>query len=673
MSDTPRDRSRPSRPVPSSGTSHPVGSQLSTFASVRRLYPFVRPAVPRLLAGFLSALGASLAALAIPRVLQTLVEGPLAEGVGARDAGALVGPVLLVLGLGVLEAGLILLRRNLVMYPGTRVEAEMRMALFRHLQDLPVAFHDRWPGGQLLSRIMGDLGLLRRWLIFGLLQLVVSAITIVVGIGILLATAGWLGLVYLAGAIPVTIIAFRFSRRYRVIARLSQDQSGDLATTVEESVHGIRVLKAFGRGRDALESFTGQAEQLRRTEMRKAGNQATVTMSLQLIPELTIAVCLVLGVLLAADGQMSVGSLVAFFMTAAVINGPVVDLGMTLSMTLNARTAVDRYFEVMETPNALADPAEPVTPPEPRGHVALRGVAFRHQDAERPVLEHVDLDLPAGTTTALVGLTGSGKSTLALLVPRVLDVTAGTVEIDGVDVRRMRRADVRARVAVAFEDPTLFSASVRDNVLLGVPDSVPAAEREARLHEALEVAQARFAYDLPDGVETRIGEEGLSLSGGQRQRLALARAIAARPPVLVLDDPLSALDVATEEAVTARLRDVLAGTTSLIIAHRPSTVALADRVAVLQEGRITAVGTHGELLATDAHYRYVISSLEADWERSEHAAEPGGPDGSDGSDGSDRSDGADDADRTDARDPDRPGADPAEPGTDRPSTQEAAL
>jgi ATP-binding cassette subfamily B protein len=539
--------------------------------------------------------------------------------------------VLLVLGLGVAEAGLILLRRNLVMYPGTRVEAEMRMALFRHLQDLPVAFHDRWPGGQLLSRIMGDLGLLRRWLIFGLLQLSVSAITIVVGVGILLATAGWLGLVYLAGAIPVTIIAFRFSRRYRVIARLSQDQSGDLATTVEESVHGIRVLKAFGRGRDALASFTGQAEALRRTEIRKAGNQATVTMTLQLIPELTIALCMVLGVVLAADGQMSVGTLVAFFLTTAVINGPVVDLGMTLSMTLNARTAVDRYFEVMETLNRVTDPADPVDPPEPRGHVALRDVTFRYEDAGRPVLEHVDLELPPGTTTALVGLTGSGKSTLAMLVPRIYDVTDGAVELDGVDVRRMRRVDVRARVAVAFEDPTLFSASVRDNVLLGVPDAgpgaVPAAEREARLHEALDIAQAHFVHDLPDGVDTRIGEEGLSLSGGQRQRLALARAIAARPPVLVLDDPLSALDVATEEAVTARLRDVLAGTTSLVIAHRPSTVALADRVAVLQDGRITAVGTHTELLGTDPHYRYIISSLEEDWERSEHLGhEPASPD-----------------------------------------------
>jgi ATP-binding cassette subfamily B protein len=640
MPDTARDRSRPRKPAPSSVTPHPVGSQLSTFASVRRLYPFVRPAVPRLVAGFLSALGASLAALAIPRVLQAMVEGPLADSTASHDVGTLVGPVLLVLGLGLLEGGLILLRRNLVMYPGTRVEAVMRMALFRHLQALPVSFHDRWPGGQLLSRIMGDLGLLRRWLIFGLLQLAVSAITIVVGVAILLVTAGWLGLVYLAGAIPVTIIVFRFSRRYRVIARMSQDQSGDLATTVEESVHGIRVLKAFGRGHDALESFTGQAEELRRTEIRKAGSQATITASLQLIPEITIGACLVLGVLLAADGRMSVGTLVAFFMTTAVINGPVVDLGMTLSMTLNARTAVDRYFEVMETPNRLADPADPVEAPAPRGHVALRDVTFRYEDAEHPVLEHVDLELRPGTTTALVGLTGSGKSTLALLVPRIFDVTAGTVELDGVDVRRLRRADVRAFVAVAFEDPTLFSASVRENVLLGVADTLPAAEREARLHEALDVAQARFAYDLPDGVDTRIGEEGLSLSGGQRQRIALARAIAARPPVLVLDDPLSALDVSTEEAVTARLRDVLAATTSLVIAHRPSTVALADRVAVLQDGRITAVGTHSELLASDAHYRHVISSLEQDWARSERPVE----------------------------------AEPADPPcTDRPSTKEAAL
>ena len=377
-------------------------------------------------------------------------------------------------------------------------------------------------------------------------------------------------------------------------------------------MHGIRVLKAFGRGRDALASFTGQAERLRTTELAKARAQAGVNVTLTLIPELTLAVCLVLGALLAHRGDITVGALTAFFATTAVINGPVVDLGMTLSMTLNARTAVDRFFDVLTTANPLTDPAQPATPGEPRGHVLLRDVTFRYEDATHPVLTHIDLELPAGTTTALVGLTGSGKSTLAMLIPRLYDVTAGAVELDGVDVRHLRRADVRRTVAVAFEDPTLFSASVRDNVLLGVDDALPDAVKEERLTEALDVAQAHFAHRLPHGVDTRIGEEGLSLSGGQRQRLALARAIAARPRVLVLDDPLSALDVATEEAVTARLRDVLAGTTTLVIAHRPSTVALADRVAVLQDGRITAVGTHSELLATDPHYRYVISSLEGD-------------------------------------------------------------
>ncbi|WP_460753025.1 ABC transporter ATP-binding protein [Myceligenerans cantabricum] len=601
----------------------PAGSTLSTFASFRRLLPYVRPAIPRLAGGLLSALGASLAALAIPYVLQYVVDGPLTRGMASHDWTGLAWSVVLVLAFGLAEAGLVALRRTLVMFPGTRVEHTMRMSMLRHLQDLPAAFHDKWPGGQLLSRIMGDLGLLRRWLIFGLLQVVLNVCTIAVGVGILVATAGWLGLVYLAGAVPVTVIVFRFSRRYRVISRRSQDQSGDLANTVEESVHGIRVLKAFGRGRDALHSFTGQADTLRRTEMHKASVDAGLMTALTLIPEVTLGVCLMIGVWLTGTGQMTVGDLVLFFATTAVVNGPVVDLGMTLSMTLNARTAVDRYFEVMETAPDLTDPEHPVVPAaEARGDVALRDVAFAYPDAHTDVLRGVDLDLPAGTTTALVGLTGSGKSTLAMLVPRIYDVTGGRVLLDGVDVRDLTRHDLRRHVAVAFEDPTLFSASVRENVLLGVPEdgphAVPEAERTRRLHEAVEVAQAGFVHDLPDGLETRIGEEGLSLSGGQRQRLALARAIAARPRVLVLDDPLSALDVTTEEAVTTRLEQVLEGTTTLVIAHRPSTVALADRVAVLADGRITAVGPHSELLATSAHYRHIISSLEEDYVTHDH-------------------------------------------------------
>ncbi|HEY4613908.1 MAG TPA: ABC transporter ATP-binding protein, partial [Citricoccus sp.] len=299
-----------------------------------------------------------------------------------------------------------------------------------------------------------------------------------------------------------------------------------------------------------------------------------------------------------------------------------------MGMSLSAKTAIDRHAEVMDTPVDIADPvpapdagAEPHAAPAPdagaSGALAFRGVRFAYPDAAdgtEPVLRDVTLELDPGETMALVGLTGSGKSTLLQLVPRLYDVTGGQVRVGGRDVREYELTELRRRVSIAFEDSTLFSDSIRNNVLLGAPEEVLAdpAAAERLLDEALDTAQAQFAYRLPEGLDTEIGEEGLSLSGGQRQRIALARAIAARPDVLVLDDPLSALDVRTEEEVTRRLRRVLAGTTTLIVAHRPSTVALADRVAVLQEGRILDVGTHAELLARSADYRFIISSLEAD-------------------------------------------------------------
>jgi len=271
---------------------------------------------------------------------------------------------------------------------------------------------------------------------------------------------------------------------------------------------------------------------------------------------------------------------------------------------------------VLDEPNPITDPETPTTVAEPRGRLTFENVHFRYQDAAADVpdlVDGVDLELEPGETMALVGLTGSGKTTLTALVTRLYDVSSGAIKLDGVDIRDLTREELRRRIAMAFEDATLFSASVRDNVLLGRPelaDDPTAAERV--MTEALEIAQAEFVAELPDGANTTVGEEGLSLSGGQRQRLALARAVAANPAVLVLDDPLSALDVDTEARVEAGLRRVLATTTALIVAHRPSTVQLADRVALLQDGRVTAVGTHSELLASNEHYRYVISSLEPD-------------------------------------------------------------
>ena len=422
-------------------------------------------------------------------------------------------------------------------------------------------------------------------------------------------TSWVLGLVYLVGAVPMIWLGFRFRENYKVVARQARDQAGDLATTVEESVRGIRILKAFGRGRSALESFSAQADLLRATEIRKARSLSTVSMILTALPEAALAVSLVVGAFLVAGGQLTVGAIVAFFATAAVVSGPLGRLGEQFAMSMDAKVAIDRFFEVLDIPNTILDPADPVVLPASARRLELRGVTFRHPDAapDAPaVLDALDLVVEPGETLALVGVTGSGKTTLAQLIPRLYDVTEGSVRIGDVDVRDVERTALRRHVSIAFEDPVLFSASVRENILLGVPDAT-----DEVLDAAIATAGAEFVRGLPNGVDTVIGEEGLNLSGGQRQRISLARAIAASPRILVLDDPLSALDVHTEELVTRRLRAHLHDTTSVVVAHRPSTVALADRVALLDGGRIVAVGTHAELLATSARYRSVITSLQA--------------------------------------------------------------
>ncbi|MCU1507009.1 MAG: ATP-binding cassette, subfamily bacterial [Microbacteriaceae bacterium] len=580
-----------------------------TFASILRLYPYAKPAMPRIYLGMVSALIAAIVALLIPQVLGALVDGPLSSG----DSSQIWWPVAAVLGLGVLEAIMIWFRRWFVLQPGTQVEASLRNSLYNRLQDLPVNFHDRWPSGQLLSRAVSDLNLVRRWISFGIVLFVVNVITILVGFVFLIRIDWMLGLIFVVCSIPLWIYGYLFEQKYSVVARRSQDQAGDLATAVEESVHGIRVLKAFGRGKHALKNFASQAEDLRGTEIEKAKAIAGIWLWLLLVPDVTFALCLLGGVWLAATGQITTGELVAFFATATVLRFPVESIGFLLSMTFDTRTAADRFFEVMDAPNTITDPEHPKTIARPEGRLAFRGVHFRYQDspAQFPdLLDGVDLELEPGETMAIVGLTGSGKSTLTSLTTRLYDVTGGSIEVDGVDVRDLTRTELRTHIAMAFEDATLFSATVRDNVLLGRPES-----SEAELAEALEIAQADFVYDLPEGLDTKVGEEGLSLSGGQRQRLALARAVAAAPSILVLDDPLSALDVDTEALVEAALRRVLASTTALIVAHRPSTVMLADRVALLEGGRITAVGKHSELLLTSDHYRFVISSLEDEEKR----------------------------------------------------------
>lgn len=588
--------------------------------SLRRFSRLLRPIRWRLLLGFLAAAAASLAALAIPQLLARLIDESFVPGVGAGVVLVAAGAVA---GLCVIEATLLVLRRVFSVEPAARVERSMRVRLFTSLLRRPIDFHDRWESGQLLSRAMPDLGLIRRWLAFGLIMCFADVVMIATGL-VLMWRAHWLlALVYSIGALSLIALVANFSVRLQRLSRLGQDQAGDLATNVEQAVHGIRVLKAFGRAEHALERFDGHAGAVRDTETRRGRLAALFDAMLALLPELGLGVALLVGLRLVADGGTTVGELSAFFATAMMLSAPVAMLGQMIGISIAAFTALDRHFEVVidDTGDPEAD-ARPVLDPvggrrlpleRVRGELVFDGVRFAYPGmAEAPVLRDLTLRVAPGETMALVGVSGSGKSTALQLVPRLHDVAGGGIRLDGVDVREIALDDLRRAVAIAFEEATLFSGSVRDNVLLGADAALDDEEREALLRLALDTADAGFAAQLPDGVDSRIGEEGLTLSGGQRQRIALARAIAARPRVLLLDDPLSALDTATEERVTERLRRVLEGTTTLVVAHRTSTVALADRVALLDGGTIVAVGTHAQLMADDARYRFVMGEIDAD-------------------------------------------------------------
>lgn len=586
--------------------------RLSTVRSLGRLTPYVRPAFPAMVVSMLTAGIATGCGLAFPLIIGFIIDGPIRH----KDGEGLIwwGAALLVLGIA--EAALFFVRRIVIARPAMAVEARMRADLYDKLQRLPVSFHDRWPAGQLLSRAISDLGTIRRFVSFALIFLVVNVLTFIIGVGILLWLSWQLGLVVAALAFPLVAVSFVFERKYRVLSRLTQDQVGDLATSVEESVLGIRILKAFGRSRYFSREFFRQASELRDTEIRKAKVLAWLWAAIIALPEVAIGIALFLGIRQVADGTLTAGLLVSFFGVAMSLRWPVDSIGWLLAISNETAAATERFYEVMDAEETISSPDTPVTNTRGTGELAFHGVHFAFADAPgKQILKGVDLAVHPGETVAIVGATGCGKTTLTSLANRLHDVTAGSITLDGVDIREIALTDLRRRVSVAFEDPTLFSASVFENVAIGLGSDGTTDDGEsvdAAVARALEVAQAEFVYDLPHGLLTRIGEQGLSLSGGQRQRLALARAIVSRPEVLVLDDPLSALDIHTEAAVEQALRSVLAGTTALVVAHRASTVLLADRVALLENGRITTIGHHSELMASTPAYRKLLSSNESD-------------------------------------------------------------
>ena len=583
------------------------------MAALWRLRSYLRPYLWRLI-GMLAAACASVAtALVIPLLTKALIDGALSTG----DRSLLLPIGLAATGLGIAQAALNFTRRWVQASAVTGMEQAMRRDLYAHLQRLDVGFHDEWQSGQLLSRATTDLSAIRRFAGFGTVFLITNAVTFVAVVALLIHLDWWLGLITGAVFLPVGLVCHRFERRYRVLSRRAQDQQGDLATYVEESATGIAVLKALGRRAQAQARHGAQASLVYQTQVEKARLRGSFWATLDLIPNAVIGLIVLLGAIATSQHALTLGGLVAFITLTLELVWPIEAMGYILASGQEAATAAQRVYEILDTPPAVVSTPAPSAPAGPAGGsggsaprastVRFDQVEFSYPGAPRPVLRGVSLDLEPGQTLALTGATGSGKTTLLQLLPRLADPAAGSITLNGTDIRDMPLPVLRTLIGCGFEDPTLFSVSVRENVTFGAPDAT-----DEQIEQALAVAHAGFVARLPWGLDTRIGEQGMALSGGQRQRLALARAILAKPPVLVLDDPLSALDVRTEEKVTAALRDALAGTTALIVAHRPSTVLLADRVALLADGRIVATGTHAELLATEPRYAELMGDVPAE-------------------------------------------------------------
>ena len=552
----------------------------------------------------LAQLGSLATAASIPKVIQYIIDGPITHG----QLDRLVQMAGLLLLIGLLEFVFIYLRRN---YSGTvslRMETDLRNDFYAHLQGLQVAFHDNWQSGQLLSRAISDIATVRRFVSFGLIWFLQTIVTFAV-VFVLMFQLDWkLALVVVICMLPIAYLSNKFHDKYKLIARRLQDQQGDLTTVIEEMATGVRIIKAFGRMPLMQRRFEDQAGLLRATSLEGIKTRAVLWTQLNFLPNLSLVAVLLIGGFNVVQGSLTIGGLVAFMNYVFMLTWPMDAIGWVLSMSEECQTASERLNEVLDSRPEIADHPGARALERCRGRIELRGVGFKYPKSNEWILRDLNLVIEPGETVGIVGRTGSGKTTLAYLLPRLYDVDEGSVLLDGVDVRELQLRSLRSHIGVAFEDPILFSASVHENLVMGRPIT-----SDDELKRAIDVAQAGFVWDLPWGLETRVGEQGYTLSGGQRQRLALARAVLGGPPVLVLDDPLSSVDVHTEAVIEESLARVLRGVTGLLVVHRPSTLALADRVALLDGGTIAAVGTHTDLMKTNELYRKLLSQ---EYERS---------------------------------------------------------
>ena len=566
--------------------------------ALRRFLPYLRPHARLLVLTVVAAVVSLAAAASIPLLIKAVIDGPVTH----RQPGELLPFSLAILGLAALEVGANFTRRNYSVLASLRMETDLRNDFYAHLQGLQVAFHDNWQSGQLLSRAVADIQTVRRFVGFGVLFAAFFGVQWIVVLVILLRLDWRLAIISGLVVLPIGLISRRFFRHYAVIARRVQDQQGDMTTVIEEMATGVRIIKAFGRNRLLRERFEREASRLRGTNLDAVRIRSSTWTTFSLVLNADLAIVLLVGGLAVTSHQLTIGGLVAFMTYLFMLIWPLDALGWILAMGEEATTASIRLAEVFDSLPQVVDRPQARAVSRAIGRISLEGVGFRYPGGGGLVLHDLNLELEPGETVAVVGATGSGKTTVATLVPRLYDVTEGRVTLDGVDIRDIQLRSLRAQIGMAFEDPILFSASVHENLVMGRPIT-----SDDHLRRALQIARAEFVWDLPWGLETRVGEQGYSLSGGQRQRLALARAVLGSPRVLVLDDPLSAVDVHTEREIEEALASVLDNVTALVVVHRPSTLALADRVALLEAGRIEAIGTHSQLLRSSGRYRSLLA------------------------------------------------------------------